>query len=225
MYTRFIIPAMVATAFHALVFVGFNDRSTPERTPPEPDSPKLRPMPKELIEVAIDEVVPAPADKESKPQRLGSEDAYRPQLPPETPERKVEWPVPLEPIYPGPVTITDKIPTGIFGAPDGEEAAEWTDRPVISFQHLDDPPRTRAQAAPVYPSEARTAGLEGEVMVEFVVDESGRVMHARVTNSTHAMFEGPTLRAVQNWRFEPGKKLGRAVRFRMVVPVVFSLSN
>jgi len=62
-------------------------------------------------------------------------------------------------------------------------------------------------------------------MVEFTVDEMGRVINPHVTSSTHSEFEAPTLRAVQTWRFEPGKHLGRVVRFRMSVPVQFSLND
>jgi protein TonB len=61
--------------------------------------------------------------------------------------------------------------------------------------------------------------------VEFVVDEAGRVMHPFVVRSSRAGFEAPTLRAVEKWRFEPGKKDGRAVRFRMQIPVTFSLKT
>lgn len=90
---------------------------------------------------------------------------------------------------------------------------------------LDNPPRASVQTPPAYPPNARAAGLGGEVWVEFAVDESGRVLRARVVRSSDPMFDEPTLRAVAKWRFEPGRKQGRPVSFRMVVPVNYRLSD
>lgn len=90
---------------------------------------------------------------------------------------------------------------------------------------LDNQPRTRVQVAPQYPHAARAQGLTGEVWVEFVVDESGRVLNPRVVRASDRIFEEPTLRAVAKWRFEPGRHLGQVVRFRMSVPVVFNLNE
>ena len=43
---------------------------------------------------------------------------------------------------------------------------------------------------------------------------------ARTANS---IFDSATIRSVLKWRFEPGKRNGKIVRFRMAVPVVFKL--
>jgi protein TonB len=43
--------------------------------------------------------------------------------------------------------------------------------------------------------------------------------------SSAQVFDEPTLRAVARWKFEPGRKDGRAVRFRMSVPVVFNVHD
>jgi protein TonB len=90
---------------------------------------------------------------------------------------------------------------------------------------LDNPPRTRTQVPPNYPHEARTARLKGEVLVEFTVDEAGRVLNPHIVRSSDRVFDDATLRAVSKWRFEPGRRLGKIVRFRMAVPVVFNLGE
>ena len=90
---------------------------------------------------------------------------------------------------------------------------------------LDNTPRTRFQPAPHYPPSARSTGLTGEVLVEFTVDESGRVLDPHIVRSSDRMFEEPSLRAVAKWQFEPGRSGGRIVRFRMAVPVVFNLNE
>lgn len=90
---------------------------------------------------------------------------------------------------------------------------------------LDRNPNARVQSAPQYPYAARANGAEGEVMVEFVVDEHGRVSGARVVRSTDPIFDEAALRAVAKWRFEPGTVAGRPVRFRMAIPIVFRLDR
>jgi protein TonB len=42
-----------------------------------------------------------------------------------------------------------------------------------------------------------------------------------VQQSTDPVFERPALAAVKQWRFEPGKRNGKPVRFRMRVPITF----
>jgi periplasmic protein TonB len=110
-----------------------------------------------------------------------------------------------------------------FGKPGGKGASPFGD--VMSGIDLDNPPRTRFQATPVFPFEAKRSGMSGEVHVEFIVNESGRVTEPKVVKSSHHLFDEPTLRAVAKWQFEPGRRGGRIVRFRMTVPVVFNLNE
>jgi len=42
-----------------------------------------------------------------------------------------------------------------------------------------------------------------------------------VQSSPDPVFERPALTAVKQWKFEPGKRGGQAVRFRMRVPITF----
>jgi protein TonB len=95
--------------------------------------------------------------------------------------------------------------------------------PVLPAHLLDNPPHATYRAAPAYPFEARRTGLSGEVVVEFVVNERGEVLVPSVVRSSAQVFDEPTLRAVARWKFEPGRKDGRPVRFRMSVPVVFNV--
>ena len=96
---------------------------------------------------------------------------------------------------------------------------------VISTDLLDNAPRARFQAAPIYPFEAKRTGTQGEVHVEFVVDERGCVTDPRVVRSSNRMFDEATLRAVAKWQFEPGRRHGAAIKFRMTVPVMFNLNE
>jgi protein TonB len=94
---------------------------------------------------------------------------------------------------------------------------------VFSMGDLDQKPRAIYQPAPSYPPELHKKGIEGTVYVIFIIDQNGRVTNAKVQKSTHQAFERPALTAVRKWKFDPGKRGGKAVQFRMRVPITFSL--
>ena len=93
---------------------------------------------------------------------------------------------------------------------------------VFSMADLDQAPRVVSQPAPQYPSALRAQKARGTVHVLFVVDRDGRVVKPLVQKSTHSAFERPALDAVRQWRFEPGKRNGKAVQFRMRIPITFA---
>jgi protein TonB len=119
----------------------------------------------------------------------------------------------------GPIT---NIPPGDYLRKGGDGKGRT---PVLDMRFLDHTPGVRHRVAPVYPHSLKNAGVEGAVTVVFVVDEKGYVSDVRVLDASHREFEEPTLRAVGKWRFEPGRKNGAPVRFRMQVPIVFSLND
>lgn len=82
-----------------------------------------------------------------------------------------------------------------------------------------------SQAPPSYPLAGRVLDLEGEVVVEFIVSPAGRVENAKAVKSTLPLFDVAAISAVQQWRFKPGVKEGRAVPTRMQVPIRFSLND
>ena len=126
---------------------------------------------------------------------------------PELPDTSVAFPGPLSPGNPG-----RPIGPGPGGLP-------------VSLEMLDRTPEAVRQPQPIYPSAARQTGENGEVVVTFVVDESGRVLNPHVVSSSDPIFEEPTLRAIGQWRFAPGTVHGVPVRFRMSVPVAFRLDS
>jgi len=92
---------------------------------------------------------------------------------------------------------------------------------VFSLSDLDQAPRVVFQPPPEYPAALRKQKLDGTVHVLFMVDRNGRVESPIVQKSTHPAFEQPALQAVRRWRFEPGKRNGEAVPFRMRIPITF----
>jgi protein TonB len=80
---------------------------------------------------------------------------------------------------------------------------------------------------PRYPEILRQAGIEGRVMIEFIIDTLGRAERPsmRVINSFHNLAEAPAKETVQSCRFRPGRIQGRAVRVRVQIPINFSISR
>lgn len=78
---------------------------------------------------------------------------------------------------------------------------------------------------PAYPDAAKKAKLEGEVLVEFVVEENGRVTRATVKESSDTQFEAPALAAVAQWVFSPALEEGRPVASAMGAPIRFAATQ
>jgi len=191
---------------HALT--DLTDKAVIRGVLPPPISVDLEP-PEKLVDLTQ-----APAAAKGDP------DAFKPEQD-EPLARPSDFEQTMQPRLLAPTSIVHQISDKPFGVLDGIEGLEVSG--IEWATSLDNTPRTRSQAAPAYPAAERTAGITGEVLVEFIVDESGRVLNPRVVRSSGVAFESPTLRAVMRWRFEPGKKDGRLVRFRMMVPVRFNL--
>ncbi len=65
------------------------------------------------------------------------------------------------------------------------------------------PPKPLTRPNPDYPLAALSRGIAGSVLLEYTVDGRGRVVKARVLESTPpGVFEEVALRAVSRWRYE-----------------------
>ena len=81
--------------------------------------------------------------------------------------------------------------------------------------------------APVYPEQARTARMEGEVLAAFVVDSNGLVLPGslRILETTHAVFSDAVSAAMAGMRFVPPEVNGRKVRQLVQQPFLFKLAS
>ena len=78
--------------------------------------------------------------------------------------------------------------------------------------------------APVYPTIARTANVEGMVIIEAVIAVDGTVRDARVLRSV-ALLDHAALDAVKQWRYAPTRLNGVAVPVIVTVTVHFRLQR
>ena len=75
-----------------------------------------------------------------------------------------------------------------------------------------------------YPKEAQERGLQGRVIVQFVVNKDGSICDEQVVKSVDPQLDAEAIRIIRsmpNWT--PGKQRGEPVRVRFTLPVTFRL--
>ena len=93
------------------------------------------------------------------------------------------------------------------------------------FVAYDTPPEPVHQVRADYPELARQAEAEGVVLVLVTIDESGRVIDARVQSSDAIeSLQQAALAAARKWLFKPAKQRDKPVKVRIVIPFRFSLN-
>ncbi len=93
---------------------------------------------------------------------------------------------------------------------------------VLEFWVVEQKPELIQRVNPVYPEMARRAGLQGQVIVAFIVTREGRVAEPRVLKGPE-IFRVAALEAVRQFRFKPAMQNGRAIAVRMTIPIRFRL--
>lgn len=77
---------------------------------------------------------------------------------------------------------------------------------------------------PRYPFSARRRRIEGYVVVEFTVTETGDVEEVQVVEAQpRGVFERAAVEAVRHWRFQPKMEEGRPIRVRARQKIEFRL--
>jgi protein TonB len=92
----------------------------------------------------------------------------------------------------------------------------------VRLADLPVPPRKVVDARPVYPEIARLAKREGTVVMEAVLDATGRVTQLRVIQSV-PLLDQAALDAVRQWRYTPTTLGGHPVSVLMTITITFKL--
>lgn len=75
-----------------------------------------------------------------------------------------------------------------------------------------------------YPKEALENGIEGRVVVSFVVEEDGRLTHFEAVSSPSPLLSNEAIRVLRQMpRWNPAKRMGWNVRCQYNIPVMFRL--
>jgi TonB family protein len=122
------------------------------------------------------------------------------------------------------VTVTELIvrfqsegPIAVEHFP-GEGSAAWPD--TYAYEpcdpsRLDRPLQPLAVKAPEYPQALCAQGVTGSVVVEFFIDETGRVRMPMVYEAENDLLAGLSLLAVEQWRFSPPSSRNQPVLVRV----------
>jgi TonB family protein len=86
------------------------------------------------------------------------------------------------------------------------------------------PPKLIKKVDPVYPEEARKKGVQGVVILEAKIDESGRVMDAMILRSVPELDQA-AIDAIRQWVYEPMLINGNPVKALFTVTVRFQLGE
>lgn len=172
----------------------------------------------DMVVMAVDTAVepPPPAPPEPEPETEPEPEEAPPELEADTtPLTLDQLTLALNP------TFSDGLLGGDFAVNLNVAASETKNVDALfSIADLDQKPRVIYQPGPTLSKEVRKKA-PGTVYIIFVVDQQGRVQNPIVQKSTDPVFEIPALSAVKKWKFEPGKRNGQPVRFRMRVPLTF----
>ena len=77
-----------------------------------------------------------------------------------------------------------------------------------------------------YPEECQKQGIEGRVVIKFVVNKDGSIVDAEAVKSPHPALAAEALRVVKSMpKWKPAKEGGKVVRSRFNIPIMFRLAG
>jgi periplasmic protein TonB len=96
---------------------------------------------------------------------------------------------------------------------------------VVDARVVEELPLLLSHPAPRYPDLLRQAGIQGRVVVEVVIDTTGRAEREglRIVATAHPLFAPEAAALVLGSRYRPARFGGRPVRVRIQVPIDFTL--
>src|SRR5688500_17582048 len=116
---------------------------------------------------------------------------------------------------------------GVAKGDEAGKAAVQTDQPYFEFQVEKPVVPAPGSTSPRYPDMLRQAGVEGEVLAQFVVDTTGRAEAGslKILKQSHDLFVQSVRNALPNMRFIPAEVGGRKVKQLVQQPFTFSITK
>ena len=76
-----------------------------------------------------------------------------------------------------------------------------------------------------YPEEAQSKGIQGRVIVNFIVNQDGSISDVEILRGIDPALDKEAIRVIKNMpNWKPGMQRGKAVRVKCNLPVIFRLS-
>ena len=116
---------------------------------------------------------------------------------------------------------------GVAKGVEGGKAVVQSDQPYFEFQVEKPVVPAPGSTSPRYPDMLRQAGVEGEVLAQFVVDTTGRAEPntLKILKSSHDLFIQSVKNALPQMKFIPAEVGGRKVKQLVQQPFTFSISK
>ena len=77
-----------------------------------------------------------------------------------------------------------------------------------------------------YPQEAQKAGIQGRVIIQFIVSKDGSITDAEVVESVDPQLDAEGLRLIKNMpRWKPGMRKEQAIRVKQTLPIRFAFTK
>jgi protein TonB len=116
---------------------------------------------------------------------------------------------------------------GVFQGVEGGTGPVVDLAQVFAEAVVDEVPE-RISCPPVdYPRMMQQANIEGQVLLQFVVETDGHVKdeNIEILSSSHRAFEGPAKDMISKCLFRPGRVRASPVRVLVQMPIVFNLQG
>lgn len=92
---------------------------------------------------------------------------------------------------------------------------------LVLLGQVDRPPELKKRVDPKYPASAKAMGIEGQVMVNVLISETGDVVEVVVVQGLRGGFDEATVTAVKQWKYEPAIKDGLKVKVWKPITITF----
>jgi TonB family protein len=76
-----------------------------------------------------------------------------------------------------------------------------------------------------YPNVAKTQNIEGTVQLTFIVEKNGFVSNIKAVTEVNGGCTQEAIRIINLLKWKPAEKNGKYVRYKMTLPITFSLKN
>jgi protein TonB len=98
---------------------------------------------------------------------------------------------------------------------------------VFAEAVVDEVPERISCPLPEYPRMMQQANIEGQVLLQFVVETDGHVTSGSIEtlSSSHRAFEGPAREMIARCLFRPGRVRASPVRVLVQMPILFTLAG
>ncbi len=116
---------------------------------------------------------------------------------------------------------------GVFSGIEGGTGPVVDLAQVFAEAVVDEVPERISCPVPEYPRMMQQANIEGQVLLQFIVETDGHVRNANidVLSSSHKAFEGPARDMISKCLFRPGRVRASPVRVLVQMPIIFNLQG